>query len=485
MVKRKGGGKKQVLHLSQFLGDAAPVTPVAPPVWSDDCPTDLSIPAKSTYDGPSIDRVDISSLPSAPRAQREGSFDPSKVPRNPPFTAYVGNLPFDTEDDDVDKMFARNTVKEVRLLKDKETGHFKGFGYVEFETAEGLIEALKMNEKMIRGRPIKIDVATTAGNREGSTDRWDRDRNNNDGERGERQPYVDTTSDDWRRDVKPQDDSAPAPYERRGPRRYDDDGDSPRGRRNDDEPDTFSRSDFGTKQNEAAKESTYKPRFRNDEHDDRGDRGDSGADRGAWGRGGDRGGDSDKGADRGAWGRGGGDRDSGDRPERGAWGRGGDDRGGDRDRDRSGDREDREEKPWVRHGEDGTDSPSERPRLNLKPRTAPITEAPKSDKPCDKPSPFGRAKPVDVKEKTEDIREGPEGGEIKAAPERKEAPKSNPFGAARPADTAAWRSSRMQGTGPIKTPTAQKVPTLTKDEVSDELISDSNKFMVLDEEESM
>ena len=70
----------------------------------------ISIPAKSTYDGPSIDRVDISSLPSAPRAQREGSFDPSKVPRNPPFTAYVGNLPFDTEDDDVDKMFARNTV---------------------------------------------------------------------------------------------------------------------------------------------------------------------------------------------------------------------------------------------------------------------------------------------------------------------------------------------------------------------------------------
>ena len=55
----------------------------------------------------------------------------------------------------------------MRLLKDKETGHFKGFGYVEFETAEGLIEALKMNEKMIRGRPIKIDVATTAGNREG------------------------------------------------------------------------------------------------------------------------------------------------------------------------------------------------------------------------------------------------------------------------------------------------------------------------------
>ena len=45
----------------------------------------------------------------------------------------------------------------------------------------------------------------------GQTDRWDRDRNN-DGPR-ERTPYVDTTSDDWRRDVKPQDDTGPAPYQ--------------------------------------------------------------------------------------------------------------------------------------------------------------------------------------------------------------------------------------------------------------------------------
>jgi len=431
MVKRKGGGKKQVLHLSEFLGDAAPVTPAAPPVWNDECPTDLSLPAPSAYD-PSLTKVDITSLPSAPRAQREGSFDPSKVPRSPPFTAYVGNLPFDTEDDDVMKMFARNTVKEVRLLKDKETGHFKGFGYVEFETAEGLIEALKMNEKIVRGRPIKIDVATTAGNRdqsrEGQTDRWDRDRNN-DGPR-ERTPYVDTTSDDWRRDVKPQDDSAPdpAPYQRR-PRRYDDDDErSPRGRYDDNANDTFSRSEFGTKMNDAAKE-PYKPRFR-DGHDDRGDRG-----------------------DRGAWGRDRGNRDRGD---------------------------ERTEQPWVRLGEGASESSpkAERPRLNLKPRTAPVSEEPRN---TDKPNPFGRAKPVDV-------RESPEGGERKAAATAAPPqPKSNPFGAAKPADTASWRSSRVQGTGPIKTPTAQKVlpNAIKKDDVSDEIITDSNKFMLLDEEEAM
>ena len=82
-------------------------------------------------------------------------------------------------------------------------------------------------------------------------DRWERDRSNDD---RERKPYVDTTSDDWRRDAKPQDDGPP---ERR---RYDD-GDRPRRQFNggerrprDDAFDNFSRADFGTKQNDEAKE---------------------------------------------------------------------------------------------------------------------------------------------------------------------------------------------------------------------------------------
>ena len=49
---------------------------------------------------------------------------------------------------------------------------------------------------------------------------------------------------------------------------------------------------------------------------------------------------------------------------------------------------------------------TKRTRLNLKPRTAPISDEQKN---VDKPNPFGRAKPVDV-------REAPEGGERKAAP---------------------------------------------------------------------
>ena len=89
------------------------------------------------------------------------------------------------------------------------------------------------------------------------------------------------------------------------------------------------------------------------------------------------------------------DRDGSDRSEREAWGR-----------DR-GNRDDKAEQPWVRMGEGASNSPtSERPRLNLKPRTAPVNN---EEKKSDKPNPFGKAKPVDV-------RESPEGGERKPAP---------------------------------------------------------------------
>lgn len=433
MVKRKGG-KKQVLHLSEFLGDAAPLTPTAVPTYTDECSTDLSLPAPGySSSGPAID---MSLLPSAPRAQREGSFDPSKIPRYPPFTAYVGNLPFDSEDEDIIKMFQRNTVKEVRLLKDKDTGHFKGFGYVEFESAEGLIEALKINEKMVRGRAIKVDVATTSGQRDGreggsSGDRWERGQTN---ERGEREPYVDNTSDDWRRDSKPQDsEGGPPPYEVREyrPRRFEGGNEDrnedrpPRRNYNDTGNDTFSRDDFGTKMNEAAKE-PYKPasRFR-DEHDDRGER-----------------------------------------PSRGAWGTSSAPR----------------ENAWVRHGElaaeDAEGAAKERPRLNLKPRSVAATEQ-AQPKPVTKSNPFGNAKPVDIPEKQEKLRSEPEGREIE---NKKTSPKANPFGSAKPADTASWRSTRVQGTGPIKGPREADHAKEGK-ETEDDIITDSNKFMVLNDDE--
>ena len=60
--------------------------------------------------------------------------------------AYVANLPPDMIQGDIDIIF-RNylPLKTVRMVRDRETDKFRGFCYVEFETAEILEQALTMN----------------------------------------------------------------------------------------------------------------------------------------------------------------------------------------------------------------------------------------------------------------------------------------------------------------------------------------------------
>lgn len=61
---------------------------------------------------------------------------------------------------DINEMFASLNVKNIRLVKDKETDRFKGFGYVEFETLKDLEQAIAMNGDIeVDGNLVKIDVA--------------------------------------------------------------------------------------------------------------------------------------------------------------------------------------------------------------------------------------------------------------------------------------------------------------------------------------
>ncbi|KAI5812123.1 hypothetical protein BZA77DRAFT_359827 [Pyronema omphalodes] len=81
------------------------------------------------------------------------------IPDKPPFTTHIGNLDFSVNDEEVKTFFANCDVLNVRLVRDREQDRPKGFGYVEFNTREGLVAALDLTGQNLAGRPVRISVA--------------------------------------------------------------------------------------------------------------------------------------------------------------------------------------------------------------------------------------------------------------------------------------------------------------------------------------
>jgi RNA recognition motif-containing protein len=73
---------------------------------------------------------------------------------------YVGNLPFSATVDQVRDLFAQyGDVASVKFINDRDTGRFRGFGFVEMEDddAKKAIEAL--NGMDMGGRSLRINEA--------------------------------------------------------------------------------------------------------------------------------------------------------------------------------------------------------------------------------------------------------------------------------------------------------------------------------------
>lgn len=82
------------------------------------------------------------------------------MPTEPPYTAYVGNLPMGIIQGDVNQIFKDINVKNIRLVMDRETDKFKGYCYVEFDSLADLEEAVsKDGVIMVEDQRIRIDVA--------------------------------------------------------------------------------------------------------------------------------------------------------------------------------------------------------------------------------------------------------------------------------------------------------------------------------------
>jgi RNA recognition motif-containing protein len=74
---------------------------------------------------------------------------------------YVGNLSFDSTEDDLRTLFAQaGTVESVDLIKDRATGRSKGFAFVVMNSQSEVEKAIRMfNNYSLAERDLTVNVA--------------------------------------------------------------------------------------------------------------------------------------------------------------------------------------------------------------------------------------------------------------------------------------------------------------------------------------
>ncbi|MDF7826954.1 RNA-binding protein [Pontiellaceae bacterium B12227] len=74
---------------------------------------------------------------------------------------YVGNLSYNTIEDDIRSLFEQaGSVASCQLMLDKFTSRSRGFAFVEMETVEEANSAVEMlNEKDFEGRALRVNIA--------------------------------------------------------------------------------------------------------------------------------------------------------------------------------------------------------------------------------------------------------------------------------------------------------------------------------------
>jgi RNA recognition motif-containing protein len=82
---------------------------------------------------------------------------------------YVGNLPFETGEQDLEQLFAgAGAVESVKIMRDMATGRARGFAFVEMASEEDAQKAIStLNEQPFGGRNLTVNEARPQAPRSG------------------------------------------------------------------------------------------------------------------------------------------------------------------------------------------------------------------------------------------------------------------------------------------------------------------------------
>jgi RNA recognition motif-containing protein len=87
---------------------------------------------------------------------------------------YVGNLSFEASESDVEHAFGEfGAVTSVNVIKDRETGRSRGFGFVEMGDREAGLNAIKsLDQQDLCGRNMTVNEAKPREDRRDSGRNW-------------------------------------------------------------------------------------------------------------------------------------------------------------------------------------------------------------------------------------------------------------------------------------------------------------------------
>lgn len=111
--------------------------------------------------------MSVMGVPTAPaNGTSPESWSPAQRPSGGTRTLYFANLAWEVDEqvlwNAVEEVTGEGSVTQVRLVNDKDTGRFQGYGFVTFRRMHDADEALeKLQGRGLYGRPVRIDYHTT------------------------------------------------------------------------------------------------------------------------------------------------------------------------------------------------------------------------------------------------------------------------------------------------------------------------------------